>query len=385
MSLDAPQESWRGCRILVVDDAHLSRRLIAGYLAAAGVQNIEFAADGLEALEKVESFRPDIVILDIMMPHMDGFEVCRRLRADPVHKRLPILVQTGLESMDQRIEVFKSGATDLVSKPINGPELVARTRVHLENRLLIDNLEAYQLRIHEELTLAREMQADILPSFDHVREIERLYGVEIASHVEPSSELGGDFWGVLDMGQGRLGIFIVDFAGHGVTAALNTFRMHTLMRQAGPDHSPADFLKSISDRLVELLAPYQYATMLFATLDTNANTLTYAGAGAPSPVMGHPAGIDLLDGRGLPIGVTKAARYEDKVVPFPPGSFLMLYSDALTETADGKGDFLEEEQVVALAERCRHEANPLPTLLRLFRADRARLTDDLTAVWLARP
>ncbi|MBF0333963.1 MAG: response regulator, partial [Alphaproteobacteria bacterium] len=124
----------RALRVLVIEDSETNRRLLDALLRAAGIQTIAFAVDGIDGLEKVESFQPDLVVLDIMMPRMDGFEVCRRLRALPEHRSLPILVQTGLETAQERTEAFRAGATDLVIKPLNGAEFLARVRVHLQNR-----------------------------------------------------------------------------------------------------------------------------------------------------------------------------------------------------------------------------------------------------------
>ncbi len=380
-----PDTDWRACRVLVVDDSSVSRQLVGGFLTAAGVASVELASDGEEALARVESFAPDLVILDIVMPNLDGFEVCRRLRADPRHRRLPILVQTGLDSLDRRMEVFQAGATDLVVKPVNGPELIARTRVHLENRLLVSSLEAYRAHVQEELALAREMQLRLLPDPAAVQAAGRRCGLDIRCHFEPSAELGGDCWGASELGDGRLGLFVADFSGHGVAAALNTFRLHALIRQAAPETtSPAAFLGRLNRHLVELLPPNQFATLLYAVLDGPGQTLTFAGAGSPRPVLGRGQRLEMLDSSGLPLGVDAAAAYRDQTLPFAPGSFLFLYSDALTDTPDAGGRRLDDEDVLSLARTAARHPDPLPLVLAVFSSGHAAPTDDLTALWVAR-
>lgn len=386
---DAPgsgiDEELRKCRVLVVEDTEASRRLIGAFLAAAGIREVAFAVDGVEGLEKVDSFEPDLVILDIMMPRMDGFEVCRRLRANPRFRRLPILVQTALGAPEERTSVFRAGATDLITKPIHGPELIARVRVHLENRMLVRSLEAYRERVQSELDLAREMQVQLLPSAETIANLSVRHGLRLQAHFQTSSELGGDYWGVRGLDEHRIAIFIVDFAGHGVTAAMNTFRLHTLIRQVPPEgHAPAEYLGLLNDRMVELLAADQYCTFLYGVLDTRTDLFTYAAAAAPAPIKGTGEGALRLDSSGLPVGIARGIPYEERVVAFPPGSFLLLYSDALTETENTQGAVLEDEDVTALAVAACGQSDPMAHILDTFRQDRPLVGDDLTVVWLSR-
>ncbi len=379
-------EKLRACRVLVVEDTEASRRLIGAFLAAAGIREVAFACDGVEGLEKAEAFDPDLIILDIMMPRMDGFEVCRNLRANPRFARLPVLVQTALGSPEERTSVFRAGATDLVTKPIHGPELIARVRVHLENRLLVRSLVEYRERVQSELDTARDMQFALMPSAGHISDVSEKHDLVLQAHFEPSSELGGDYWGMRDIGDGRVAVFIVDFAGHGVTAAMNTFRLHTLMRQATPDSAPPGaYLGALNERLVELLAIDQYCTVLFGVLDTVADTFTYAAAASPNPVIGTANAAEMLDSSGLPVGIARGIPYEERVVPFPKGTFLLLYSDALTETQNSAGECLEDADVCRLAvEAAGRGDEPLQHILSAFRQDRPVVGDDLTLVWLSR-
>ncbi|MBT6432676.1 MAG: response regulator [Deltaproteobacteria bacterium] len=157
------------CKILVVEDSASSRDNIEKILRDAGYQNLEFACDGVEAIEKVSRNEPDLMILDIVMPRLDGFKVCNWIRSQPNLQSLPILVQTALNEPEQRVSVFTVGATDMVSKPVNAAELLARVKIHLENMLLLSNLQSFHERVESELTMARDMQSAILSIF-------RVYG-----------------------------------------------------------------------------------------------------------------------------------------------------------------------------------------------------------------
>lgn len=379
-----PTLDLSGCRVLIIDDAAAIRQLIGAYLQSAGISCIEFAENGTEGLAKLSSFEPDLVILDIVMPGLDGFEICRRLRADPRTRGLPVLVETALESAADRSAVFAAGATDLISKPIHGPELIARVKIQLENRLLIRSLQDHVKLMMWELELARYMQENLLPRQEVLAALEAATGLAITSHFQPSAELGGDLWAVHPLSEGRTAVSIIDFAGHGLAAALNTFRLHTLMNQMTPDPAdPAAYLAALNGKLVDLLPSGQFATMFLAVIDSRRGQMTYAAAGTPSPVIGNP-GIGLLDGSGLPLGISREAHYQNCRVPFPAGSVLFLYSDALTESADRSGRCLEAEDLADMVDRCRQDTGGSPPLNRLiarFLAGRGPVTDDLTLVW----
>lgn len=380
------------CRILVVDDVFLNRELISGYLEMGGFEHIEHAQDGVEALEKLESFAPDILVLDLSMPRMDGFQVCRHLRAQEAYKDLPILVQTGLDDPEQRVEAFAVGATDLVTKPLHRAELIARTRLHLERSILFRDLQAYQARIADELDHAWKMQQALLPTDAVITGIRERFGLEIAHHFAPSTELGGDFWGVRETEDGRLGLFIVDFSGHGVTAAINTFRLHGLIaelwRYAG---DPAEFLGVLNERLERLLPVQQYATMLYGVFDPEREIFQYAAAAPVSPILreGKSGRVVVGDPKGFPLGVSASATYENRELPFPPGSLMFLYSDAMIAVERPDGRFSEEEDFEAFLRSQDGPVSPRAFLDRVLGTFygwvRGKPDDDLTAICVAWP
>jgi phosphoserine phosphatase RsbU/P len=174
------------CLILVVDDTEFNRTLITAMLRQAGFRRIQHAVDGIDALKKIGDELPDLVILDIVMPGLDGFEVCRHLRADPRFSDLPVLVQTALSNTEDRNKAFQLGTTDLITKPIDRNELLARVRIHLENRILIQDLQLYRARLESELGMAREMYNHLLPTPALFDQISRDSGVKIRHHTAVS-------------------------------------------------------------------------------------------------------------------------------------------------------------------------------------------------------
>ena len=379
------------CRLLIVEDTLLSREMIGAYLRSDGFKNIEFAVDGVEALEKIDSFQPDLMVLDIVMPRMDGFEVCKKIRARSDLDYLPILVQTALDEPEERVKVFAVGATDLVTKPINKNELLARVHIHLENQILLTDLRDYHARTQTELNMARDMQGQLLPQPDSFPDIQSRRGIQIESHFETSSELGGDFWGLHEIDETRMSVFITDFSGHGVTAALNTFRLHTLIQQQLRDHEdPAEYMMALNRKLSPLLPVGQYATMLYGVIDTAQDKFTFATAATTAPIIGNndPHQVKFLDGSGIPLGVIDDATYENREIDFPPGTFLFLYSDALTETVDEQDNALFDEGLERLVKISLAQAEPSKVLDRIlsrfFSRVKRPLPDDLTAVLVNR-
>jgi serine phosphatase RsbU (regulator of sigma subunit)/ABC-type amino acid transport substrate-binding protein len=256
---------------------------------------------------------------------------------------------------------------------------------------LTEDLEAYGDRVARELKMARETQTVLLPDMATVQSVFDIHGIHIDSRFQPSSELGGDFWGLRTLDPMHAAILMVDFSGHGINAALNTFRLHALLdseKEFGGD--PASFLEHLNLRLAPLLPPGQYATMFYGIMDLSKDLLIYAGAATPSPLLFLPDREQPLvgDGRGYPLGMFDESTYENRELPFPPGCSLLLYSDAITEGKTRDGDRLEEKGVISLAARCLKMA-PREQLVRSITGElnkvlRMPLADDLTIVCATR-
>ncbi len=376
--------------ILIADDTMLSREIIASYLRADGFTNLVFAKDGEDALDQIKTHDPDLIILDIIMPKLDGYGVCKAVRADPAYAETPIIAQTALEENEGRTRIFDDGATDLILKPLNKAELIARTKIHLENRLLVKQLQAYQERTRSELELARDMQENLNPAPENYRSVGLDYGLRISATFQMSSELGGDMWGLVPLDAHRLGVYIVDFAGHGLGAALNTFRLHSLIwSDQLRDHEPGEYLEILNRHLKGLLPIGQYATMLYGIIDREKKTFSYASAACTSPVLGNSVSgqAKYLDGSGVPLGVIRDAKYETRTIPFGKEHFLLLYSDALIETTLDDGQFLSEEKLLemlksTLFESCREIDLAAQIADQFMDRAPAQLADDFTIVSL---
>ena len=387
-----------GSPILVVDDIEWNRALIGTLLEEAGYANIRYAADGADALEKIAEEIPDLVILDIMMPGIDGFEVLRRLRANPAYDGLPVLVQTALSGVEDRNRAFDAGTTDLVTKPLDRTELLARVTIHLENRSLIRSLQQYRDRLEDELDMARKIFEHMLPSADALAKQEVASGLTIRSHMLRSSELGGDIWGTVQTADGRLGVYLLDMAGQGVSAALNVCRLHSLIQElSGLAGEPARFLGELNRHARELMSLGEHAKMIFGILDPAEERFTYACAAASNPVLLPPGGGAPVfgDAAGLPLGVMADSAYEQRQLPFPPGAALLLHSNAILDAIDDGSDNGGDSGGGNTRRRLAELLGARPSVAdhaATFQAVAARLdaevgnppSDDHTLVWLGR-
>lgn len=334
--------------ILVVDDNELNLATITENLRKRQFQNLHTAQNGKEALNKIEEIKPEIVILDIMMPEMDGYECCEHIRSHPHHSDLPILIQTGLDEPEARVKAFQHGATDFVTKPVYPEELYARVKVHLQNRTYLKNLRQYKERIESELESARKLQEAILPQQLEIEAMQQRQ-LDVASYFKPSSEIGGDFWGMKPLFPHQTAFWMVDFSGHGVAAALNAFRLQAYLQEhASCESRPGEYLSHLNDKLLRIMMRGQFATMFYGIVDASSNTLFYSCACAPHPILiGSGNQSTLIDGSGQPLGISLNI-YQTETVPFMPGETLILYSDALTETPDHTGRYMTESELIDL-------------------------------------
>jgi phosphoserine phosphatase RsbU/P len=378
--------------ILVVDDSRLSRNLIRTAFNKAGYPNVRVAADGVQALAEISVNCPDLLIVDLHMPEMDGFEVCRRLRAAPQTARLPILVHSSIEKPTDIEAVFAVGASDLLRKPVELQELLARARSHLERWRFEQHLVAYRTRIAHELSAARRLQANIVPSEEQLREVAAATGLKVQGMVEPSAEIGGDIWGMNQIDARRVSIYAADITGHGIVSAINAFRVHTLLQTGTFDLSdPAAALEAINAGLCRTLETGEFATFIVGTLDLETDQFVYATAGSPPPIIGdltRPA-ARVCESRGLPLGLTTAATYENRRTTLKPGEFLLVYSDALTDLRMQDGQAMGWDRLCQIVADIPRSYGPDATFERIW--DRLRtsvpwpLPDDLTIALIGRP
>ncbi|MGE4281600.1 MAG: SpoIIE family protein phosphatase [Magnetospirillum sp.] len=379
---------WSWATVMVVDDEEINRELLAGIARRQGVGHVVQAKDGLDCLSLLERTAPDLIILDIVMPNMDGFSTCVRIRQMPQWADIPILVQTALTSPQDVLACFEAGASDVVAKPIRPAELSARIRVHLENRRMVGTLRDANLRIHREMLGARDMQRTLFPSRAVLDDLYTHQGLCVEGRVEPLDGVGGDIWNIVPLGDSLIAVMLADFSGHGLMAALNTFWLHAFItRQTEAMRQPAEFLKLLNVALRENLMRGHFATFFFGLIDLDRDELHWSGAGAPKPVLVIGDERFQLDTTGLPLGLTDRAAYSTHSVAFPPGAGLLLFSDGLTDVNIGDGRKMEAHGLMDRLGRYQSpmmEAELSDLWDTILPPGSCHLTDDTTAVWVRR-
>ena len=333
-------------RILVVDNEPQNIRLLQIRLQADGYTVLP-ANSGQEALEVVQAEAPDLILLDIMMPGMNGFEVCQQIRADESTQFIPVVMVTALAEKEDRIKAIEAGADDFISKPFDSHEVLARVRSLVRIKRYHDALEQanreltmHNERLDKELQMASEIQDSLMP-----QGITDLLGFRIVSHYTPAVVVGGDFFDLWEVERGRLGVFISDVMGHGVSAAFITVFIKTIVEEMiDQTDDPGRLLKELNTRFNKMISSQQYmfATAFCAVIDLSNETLHYANAGHPFPFLVQrqrnvckPIG-DQSTGKGL--GLLPDSTYQTHHYPFTPSDGLFLYTDGAYELQNSQGE-----------------------------------------------
>lgn len=375
-------------RVLIVDDIATNRFLLRASAEQIGIGLIEDVESGEACLERLRRPpQPDLVLLDVMMPGLDGFETCRRIREELGLSDLPVVLQTALNSAQDRIAGFKAGATDYVTKPLNTQELGARLQVHLVNRLLMRRLTDFHARLTAELDVAHRMQRQLIPNLAEQVETMTRMGLGLDAHWVPCDEVGGDLWWIRQIDDRRVALFLMDIVGHGLVAAINVFRIHGMLKDLAADpNDPGAWLGALNRRICTDLDGDVFATALYGIVDLDCDSFRYAAAGAPEPLIFNRNGsFHLAETRGLLLGGDLDTVYPPRIAPLGPGGAVLLYSDALTESASEAGSTLSPADLADMLAEIGPIDRPLPGLLARFaRQVPPPWPDDLTLVWVSR-
>jgi len=361
----APQLNEKGAHILIIDDEPSSCLLLATILHGAGFASTAIAHNDTEVFAEISRHPPDLILLDIIMPRVNGLEVCQKLKKNAQTAQIPMVFLSALEGVEVKTKAFSAGGVDYITKPYHKKEVLARVATHVRNSLAMGQLAAYNHAVGQELLMAEAFQKSLLPSDESLQTYKTTYALNLAAAFLPCTQLAGDHWAFLPIDKQTFGIFLCDFSGHGIAAAFEVVRLHSLLYEFRPFwRTPKKLFKHINKRLSAQLSAASFATAHYAVFDTNARMVEVLGAGAPALLQLCPSQKTFMfhNCSGLPLGVdAHKADFSYTKTPYQPHDIFLFYSDALSE-APHKAfgvDFLA--------------ANPLQTLLNLkpFTADAA--------------
>ena len=316
--------------ILVVDDTPLNIGVISGALKDTYKTKVATNGEKALALASAEE-KPDLILLDIMMPGMDGYEVCSRLKADPATSEIPVIFLTGQTSAEDETRGFEVGAVDYVHKPFSPAVVKARVRSHILLREARAQLAAQLLALNNELEMARQIQLSILP-----HSIPQLPGLKIAARFLPMTSVAGDFYDFIQIDDKHIGILVADVSGHGLPSALIASMLQVaLTGQAAHASEPAKVLAGLNRALCGKFT-HNFITAAYVYADLEENLMRYAGAGHPPVLQWRDSAgktTQVLE-NGLILGMFEEARYEALEFPLEPGDRYVLYTDGVLEAAN---------------------------------------------------
>ncbi|HEY5911095.1 MAG TPA: SpoIIE family protein phosphatase [Verrucomicrobiae bacterium] len=328
-------------RILIVDDVPANVDVLVQ--ALRGQYQLSVAIDGESALRTAERLLPDLVLLDIVMPGIDGYEVCRRLRASARMREIPVMFLSSLEDVRDKAKGFEAGGNDYLVKPFEILEVQARVRSLLRAKAYAD---AVKEKIAYELQIAREIQMGILPL--DITTVAAGTGLEAHALLEPAQAVGGDLYEVLRTADGNLFVAIGDVSGKGIPAALFMAVTMTLMRALAPElNGPGEILRRVNDGLASHNPRMMFVTLLCATYEARTGRLTYASAGHPPAVLVREGSAQLLPlDPDMPAGIRAGLAAPSQSIELRPGDLVVFYTDGVTEAFDAVGNLYEESRLL---------------------------------------
>jgi sigma-B regulation protein RsbU (phosphoserine phosphatase) len=350
--------------VLVVDDNRVNRMMLRGMLQQQGHQ-VEVAGNGKEALDLVHNKRFDLVLLDIVMPELDGFQVLDHMKSTIGLRDIPIIMISSIENISSVITCIEKGAEDFLHKPYDTVLLKARIgacleKKHLHDQVLATNamLEEANLRMKRDLRAAAKIQQALLPTA-----IPETDGFKFAWRHRPCDELAGDTLNLFPLDHRHVGLYVLDVSGHGVPAALLSVTLSRwLSRTSGQTclysdesdsngerraASPAEVAERLNHQFRINPEIPQYFTLVYGVLDTKTCELRLVTAGNMPPIYAPPSSMPLLlEINGFPIGIVKRPDFEEMSVQLNPGDRVLFYTDGIIEAENLEGEQLGVERLL---------------------------------------
>ena len=334
-------------RILVVDDVEANRDLLSRRLQKLGLETAA-AAGGAEALSMVAAGGFDVVLLDIMMPGMDGYEVLSRLKADEALRHLPVIMISAVEELASVVRCIELGAEDYLPKPFNPVILKARVSASLDKKRLRDRERLYAASLERELDIGHEIQKGFLPEA-----LPAMDGWDLAARFAPARQVAGDFYDAFAVAGGLTMLVIADVCGKGVGAALYMALFRSLIRAAAtgaagdPDRILACAARTTNDYIATVHErSSMFATAFLAIVDPGSGELAYVNCGHDAPVLAAGGAVRArLAPTGPALGLMPGSDFRVAREVIAPGEGLLLFTDGVTE-ARGPGGFFGEARLL---------------------------------------
>ena len=378
-------------RILVVDDNEMNRDVLARRLLRQGY-TVDVAENGRRALERARAEKYDLMLLDVMMPELDGRQVLAEWMRDATLRNIPVVMISASDETEIVAGCIELGADDYLPKPFNPVVLQARVGASLEKKRLRDRERLYAESLERELAIGRRIQATFLPE-----ELPQPEGWEISALFEPARQCAGDFYDAFALPGGRVALAIADVCDKGVGAALFMALFRSLIRSTAEAAAADGDAAAIVRRAVVGTNDYiarthgranMFATLFFAVADTATGRMRYVNGGHEAPLVLSLSGeiASSLEPTGPAVGMLPESPYEIGSAAIAPGETLFGYTDGVTDAKGADGFFGRDRLLSVLSSGTASAAELLDrigTAVRAHVGDAERY-DDLTMLAVRR-
>ena len=312
-------------KVLVVDDNEQNRG--ACKIALEDHFELHFAKNGREGLEKVRELNPDVILLDIMMPVMDGYEMLKQLKRNSELSDIPVLMLTADANVESIERCLGMGADDYVMKPFNVRILKARA----DGLASKGRLEREK---KEDLRTGSIIQRQFLTGEKTVIEIFNRVGFQVTVFNQSPMTVSGDFYYPKQISSHSAGLFFADTCGHGISAALISMRILSVIDHLrSPAHYPSEFLAVVHEDIHEVLPSGRFVAATYLILNKERGTFAISNAGLPSPIWVRGEAVEEVNVGGTPLGLGKSLQSNIEK-EWNTGDRLIFYTDGITEAAN---------------------------------------------------
>jgi sigma-B regulation protein RsbU (phosphoserine phosphatase) len=338
-------------KVLVADDHAEIRALVRVSLRDEDCLVLE-AEDGEQALELARRQKPALIISDIMMPGLDGYEMLARLRKEEGLCDIPVLMLTAREQTNDVVQALDLGAVDYLKKPFAPAELSARVRSQVRMQLARQAVHSRDERRSRELDQALRFQQRLQPSRAAQQQLEKL-GYRCFLFSRPASELGGDLVQMQELPPSRFALTVADSKGHGVSAAMLSVAAYSLSQELSFFHTRAgQSLTELNRKLRKTSTAPELIVAVHLLLDERGR-VSMSRAGLPYPILCRPgsSSAEMVSAGGGPPLLLVESDYSDTWLELAPGDKLVLYSDGFSEALGPGGEMFGEydERLLELA------------------------------------
>jgi len=369
--------------ILIAEDSPVDRMLLSTIVGKQG-HRVLTAADGQEAVALFQQERPQLVLMDALMPVMDGFEAARQIKRLAGDELVPIIFLTSLSENQALVSCLEAGGDDFIAKPYNPIILEAKIQaMHRLRRLQATVLEQRDLIARRNQQLLDEHRA-AKAIFDKVAHAGCLSAPNIRYRQSPQALFNGDLLLAAHAPAGQMFVLLGDFTGHGLPAAIGAMPLaETFYGMAAKGYSSTDILREINAKLKQILPVEMFCCATLLDIDAKQGTLRVWNGGLPDGYLISADGRrTALVSRHLPLGVVSATALDDKFEHYPlaPGDRLLLLSDGVVESRNAADELFGEQRLLAALDANRDPATVFDEIEQALLDFHGQPHDDLSLV-----